>query len=199
MMDIYEMQDGKPVKTDSIKDDVWINLVNPTSEEIDQVQAGTLDLARVNTSALQATVDDFGVYSLPFIFTSTAQKYNVLDGEVGAQLDSVLDQYNMKNLCYLEAGSRNFYTTKKPITCVADMNGMKVRVQASNVAIKMVELLGGAATPMDYGEVYQGLQTGGQAGKTEIKIHLPTGAGRCILLLDRAYCTWVWLLMCLMQ
>ena len=66
----------------------------------------------------------------------------------------------MKNLCYLEAGSRNFYTTEKPITCVADMKGPKVRVQPSNVAIKMVELLGGAATPMDYGEVYQGLQTG---------------------------------------
>ena len=145
----------------SVKVEVYLNAqLGSENETIDQVQAGTLDLARVNTSALQATVDDFGVYSLPFIFTSTEQKYNVLDGEVGAQLDSVLDQYNMKNLCYLEAGSRNFYTTDKPITCVADMKGLKVRVQPSNVAIKMVELLGGAATPMDYGEVYQGLQTG---------------------------------------
>ncbi|MFA7112467.1 MAG: TRAP transporter substrate-binding protein DctP, partial [Sphaerochaeta sp.] len=49
---------------------------------------------------------------------------------------------------------------KKPIKSVADVKGMKVRVQQSEVAIKMVELLGGAATPMAYGEVYQGLQTG---------------------------------------
>ena len=32
MMDIYEMRDGKPCKTDTIKDDVWINLVNPTPD-----------------------------------------------------------------------------------------------------------------------------------------------------------------------
>lgn len=146
----------------TVKVEVYLNAqLGSETETIDQVQAGTLDFARVNTSALQATADEFGVYSLPFIFTSTEQKYNVLDGEIGAQLDQILeDQYNMKNLCYLEAGSRNFYTTDKPITSVADMKGLKVRVQPSNVAIKMVELLGGAATPMDYGEVYQGLQTG---------------------------------------
>ena len=54
MMDIYEMQDGKPVKTDSIKDDVWINLVNPTTEEIDQVQAAL----QIDREALTAALDD---------------------------------------------------------------------------------------------------------------------------------------------
>lgn len=54
MMDIYEMKDGKPVKTDSIKDDVWINLVNPTAEEIDQVQAAL----QIDREALTAALDD---------------------------------------------------------------------------------------------------------------------------------------------
>lgn len=150
-------------KTDgSVKVEVYLNAqLGSETETIDQVRAGTLDLARVNTSALQSTVDAFGVYTLPFIFTSTEQKYNVLDGEIGAGLNQILeDQYNMKNLCYLEAGSRNFYTTSRPIHSVSDMRGLKVRVQPSNVAMRMVELLGAAATPMDYGEVYQGLQTG---------------------------------------
>jgi TRAP-type C4-dicarboxylate transport system substrate-binding protein len=71
-----------------------------------------------------------------------------------------LKKYNIIGLEYWEAGSRNFYSTKKQIKSVADIKGMKVRVQQSEVAIKMVELLGGAATPMSYGEVYQGLQTG---------------------------------------
>ncbi|MFA5447945.1 MAG: TRAP transporter substrate-binding protein [Sphaerochaeta sp.] len=130
------------------------------SETIDQVQAGTLDLARINTSALASTADEVGVFTLPYVFTGMEQKYKVLDGEVGKSVIEALKKYNMIGLEFWEAGSRNFYTTKKPIRSVADVKGLKIRVQPSEVAIKMVELLGGAATPMDYGEVYQGLQTG---------------------------------------
>ena len=54
MMEIFEMQDGKPVRTDSIKDDVWINLVNPTTEEIDQVQTAL----QIDREALTAALDD---------------------------------------------------------------------------------------------------------------------------------------------
>ena len=53
-IDIYEMKDRRPYKTDSIKDDVWINLVNPTVEEIDYVQT-SLNLDR---EALTAALDD---------------------------------------------------------------------------------------------------------------------------------------------
>lgn len=130
------------------------------NETIDQVQAGTLDFARINTSALSATADGVTVFTLPYIFTSYEQKYNVLDGEIGQGIIDGLEAYNMVGLEYWEAGSRSFYTVKKPVKSVADLKGMKLRVQQSDVAIKMVELLGGAATPMAYGEVYQGLQTG---------------------------------------
>lgn len=130
------------------------------NETIDQIQAGTLDFARINTSALAVTADSVGVFTLPYIFTGAEHKYKVLDGEIGQNVIKGLEQYNMIGLEYWEAGSRNFYTTKKPIKSVDDLSGMKLRVQQSDVAIKMVELLGGAATPMAYGEVYQGLQTG---------------------------------------
>ena len=135
-------------------------MLGTENETIDQVQAGTLDFARINTSALVSTADSVGVFSLPYIFTSTDHKYKVLDGEIGKNISEGLAKYNMIGLEYWEAGSRNFYTTKKPVTSVADLKGMKIRVQQSDVAIKMVELLGAAATPMAYGEVYQGLQTG---------------------------------------
>ena len=54
MIDIYEMKDGRTSKTDEIKDDVWINLTNPTSDEIDRVYK-TLDIER---EALTAALDD---------------------------------------------------------------------------------------------------------------------------------------------
>ncbi|MDR3258761.1 MAG: TRAP transporter substrate-binding protein [Fusobacteriaceae bacterium] len=127
---------------------------------IEQIEAGTLDFARVNTSALASTADEVGVFTLPYVFTSTEHKYRVLDGKVGDSVIKSLEKYNMVGLRFWEAGSRNFYTTNKPIKSAADMKGMKVRVQQSDVAIKMVDLLGAKATPMAYGEVFQGLQTG---------------------------------------
>lgn len=54
MIDIYEMVNGKVAKTDEIKDNVWINMVNPTVEEIDLVQR-SLDIDR---EALTAALDD---------------------------------------------------------------------------------------------------------------------------------------------
>ncbi|MDO5861254.1 MAG: magnesium transporter CorA family protein [Thermoplasmata archaeon] len=54
MMEIYEMMDGRPVRTDEIKEDVWINLVAPTVEEIDLVQ-GFLGIDR---EALTSALDD---------------------------------------------------------------------------------------------------------------------------------------------
>lgn len=145
----------------SVEIEVYLDAqLGTENETIDQIQAGTLDFARINTSALASTADEVGVFTLPYIFTSTEQKYKVLDGEVGQGVIKSLEKYNMVGLEFWEAGSRNFYSTKKPIKGLADMKGMKVRVQQNDVAIKMVELLGAAATPMAYGEVYQGLQTG---------------------------------------
>lgn len=130
------------------------------NENIDQVQAGTLDFARVNTSALSATVAEVELYGLPYVFNDTEHKYQVLDGDIGQSTLATLSDFNMVGLEYWEAGSRNFYTNSTPITCVADLAGLKIRVQTSEVAMSMVELLGAVPTSMDYGEVFQGLQTG---------------------------------------
>ncbi|WMJ84523.1 TRAP transporter substrate-binding protein [Oscillospiraceae bacterium LTW-04] len=145
----------------TVKIEVYLDAqLGNENETIDQIQAGTLDFARINTSALAVTADSVGVFTLPYVFTSPEHKYKVLDGEIGQSVVKDLEQYNMIGLEFWEAGSRNFYTTKKPVKSVEDIAGLKLRVQQSDVAIKMVELLGGAATPMAYGEVYQGLQTG---------------------------------------
>ena len=54
MIDIYEMLNGKVAKTDRIKDDVWINMIDPTVEEIDSVQK---ELG-IDREALTAALDD---------------------------------------------------------------------------------------------------------------------------------------------
>jgi hypothetical protein len=52
------------------------------------------------------------------------------------------------------------YTGKKPVRSFADMKGLKVRVQQSDLWVSMLEAMGANATPMPMGEVYTRLKTG---------------------------------------
>jgi len=125
-----------------------------------QVQAGTLDLVRTNVASVVPIVDELGVFMLPFIFSSDTHRHAVLDGEIGQGMGAVLEQYNFVLLQYWEAGSRNFYTSSRPIRSVEDLPGMMIRVQPVEMAIRMIEALGAAAVPMPFAEVYTALQTG---------------------------------------
>jgi len=82
------------------------------------------------------------------------------DGEVGTSLLDTLRDVRLQGLGYYDAGSRSFYMTDAPIRTPADLRGKKVRVLPSRTSIEMVEALGGAATPISWGELYTALQQG---------------------------------------
>ena len=62
-------------------------------------------------------------------------------------------------LAIYESGARSMYS-KKPIKTLADIKGMKVRVQPSDLFVSMMGAMGASPTPMPYNEVYTGLKTG---------------------------------------
>ena len=129
------------------------------TESIEQIQLNLIDFVRVNSVTLAQIASEIGVFTLPYIFENSVQKYNVLDGNIGEGVSESLKKYNMLNLGYLEAGTRNFYTIK-PIKSIKDLKGMKIRVQPSKIPVEMVKMIGAVPTPMNYGEVYSSLQTG---------------------------------------
>lgn len=127
---------------------------------IEHLQLGSIDLARVNGTPLTEFSDVIGVLSLPFLFETPEQKWDVWQGEVG---DDILDSFEgsrFVGLTYYDNGIRSFYNSKRPIRTPEDMKGLKIRVQPSDLAISIIESLGASATPMDYGEVYSSIQTG---------------------------------------
>src|SRR5690625_4467920 len=85
---------------------------------IDQVQAGSLDMARVNSVPVAEIIEELGVFTLPFIFEDQDHKYKVLDGEIGEEITEKFAEHDLKSFGYLESGTRNFYTTNKPIQSV---------------------------------------------------------------------------------
>lgn len=130
------------------------------TENIEQISAGILDLARVNSVTLAQVIPELGVFTLPYIFTDQEVKYKILDGPIGQEVLDVFSNYGMISFGYLEAGSRSFYTVKKPVRSLEDLKGQKIRVQKAKITIDMANLVGAVATPMNYGEVYSALQTG---------------------------------------
>lgn len=128
-------------------------------ETIEQAQAGVIEFARVNSVVLAEVAPEMGVFTLPFIFADQEHKYRVLDGPIGQEVLDSLAANNLVAFAYMEAGTRNFYL-RQPARSLADLRGKRIRVQPAAISIRMVELLGAAATPMNFGEVYSGLQTG---------------------------------------
>lgn len=127
---------------------------------IEQLQFGAIDFTRVSLSPLSEFEKSLNVLQLPYLYKDAAQMWRVLDGQIGDNFLSSVEKAGLIGLSWFDAGARNFYNSKKPVTKLEDLKGLKIRVQESQLMMGMVSALGANATPMAYGEVYSGLQTG---------------------------------------
>lgn len=128
-------------------------------ETIDQVKIGALDLTRVNISPMNAICQKTQVPTMPFLFHSVEHMRKSLDGPAGEEILKSCESAGFIGLAFYDSGARSIYA-KKPIKTVADVKGMKIRVQQSDLWAALIAAMGGNATPMPYGEVYTGLKTG---------------------------------------
>jgi tripartite ATP-independent transporter DctP family solute receptor len=129
-------------------------------DTVEQVKLGALDMVRVNVAAFNNIVPETIVPALPFLFKSKEHMRKVLDGPVGDQILAAMESQGYIGLAFYDSGSRSFYTTSKPIKSVADVKGMKLRVQQSDLWVTLIQSMGGNPTPLPYAEVYTALKTG---------------------------------------
>ncbi|TAL97727.1 MAG: TRAP transporter substrate-binding protein [Paraburkholderia sp.] len=129
------------------------------NDTIDQVRIGALDMTRANGAAFNEIVPESMIPSLPFLFRDINHFRKAMYGPAGQQ---ILDAFKAKGLIALtfyESGARSMYA-KKAIHSPADMKGLKVRVQPSDLMVDEIRAMGGTPTPMPFAEVYTGLKTG---------------------------------------
>ncbi len=129
-------------------------------DTIEQTIAGAIDLNRVNLAPLNGIIPETAIPSLPYMFRSIEHMHRVMDGEIGAEILAAMEKHGMVGLAFYDSGARSFYNTKRPINSPADMKGLKIRVQNSDLFVSMMEALGANATPMEFGQVYEALKTG---------------------------------------
>jgi len=128
-------------------------------DTVEQVKIGALDMVRVSTASFHGIVPESLIPSLPFLFRDIDHFRKAMYGAEGDKVLAAFEKAGFIGLCLYESGARSMYA-KKPIKSVADMKGLKVRVQPSDLMVGMVNAMGGSPTPMPFAEVYTGLKSG---------------------------------------
>lgn len=129
-------------------------------DAIEQVRNAGLQIGQFNLGPMGPIIPATNVVSLPFVFNSVDHMHRAMDGDVGKIFEEAMAAEGLVPLAWYDSGSRSFYNSQRPIATPADVQGLKIRVMNNDLFVDMVAQLGGNATPMAFGEVYQSLQTG---------------------------------------
>src|SRR5215207_2105951 len=95
---------------------------------VSALQGGTIDLTVLNAGLLVGQVKEFGLFDLPFLFVSAKQADAVVDGSFGQKLSETLVPKNLVGLGYWDLGFRNLTNSRRPVTKLEEIQGLKVRV-----------------------------------------------------------------------
>ncbi|MEX1382698.1 TRAP transporter substrate-binding protein [Lutibacter sp.] len=129
-------------------------------ELLELLQIGSVAATKVSAATLSNFVPEYHVLGIPYLFRDKTHQFNVLEGPIGKSILEKGSKFWLRGLCYYDAGSRSFYTSKKAIRTPEDLKGLKIRVMNNQMAINMVNSMGGSATPLSYGELYTAIQQG---------------------------------------
>ncbi len=129
-------------------------------DAIEQVRLGALDFGQFNLGPMGQVVPETNVVSLPFIFKSIPDMYKLMDGAAGDKIAEGMAKKGIIVVGWYDSGARSFYTSERAINTPDDVKGLKVRVMNNDLFVGMIESMGGNATPMAFGEVFQSLKTG---------------------------------------
>jgi tripartite ATP-independent transporter DctP family solute receptor len=125
------------------------------------VKAGTLDGMISDVGTLTPAVPEMDIFSLPFLFSDTAQALRAANGAIGAKLKPKLEQaFSCEVLGWGTDGARNMWNSRRPIRTPEDLRGLKMRVQQSAIQKDTYAAFGALPTPIAFGELYTALQTG---------------------------------------
>lgn len=134
-------------------------------ELLESTASGSLEMSVVASMAMSGFEPSLQIFDLPYLFPNVETAYDVLDGEIGEEVASVLIDKGVRSLEYWENGYRNISNSKHPIESVEDLKGLKIRVPQTPALISWLEKVGAIPTQISYTELYTALQQGAVDGQ----------------------------------
>lgn len=120
---------------------------------------GDVQLAAPSLSKFEAYTLKYRLFDLPFLFASLKAVDSFIQSDSGKGLLTVMEDVGYTGLGYWSSGLKQF-SANKPLLLPTDADGLKFRIQTSDVAEAMIEGMGGSAQKLAFKEVYGALQTG---------------------------------------
>lgn len=126
-------------------------------ETIEQTRVGAIDLNRTNVALIGNFVPATNVLAMPFLFRSIEHMQKVLDGPIGSEILNSFEPYGFVGLAFYDSGARSIYNEVRPVRSIADLKGLRIRVQQSELMSQMIRALGAEPVELPYGQVLAGL------------------------------------------
>jgi tripartite ATP-independent transporter DctP family solute receptor len=112
-----------------------------------------------STATLVGITKEMALWDTPFLISNAREADILLDGPIGDKIKAKLQEKGLVGLVYWENGFRNLTNSKRPITKMEDLDGVKLRVMQNNVFLNSFKTLGANAIPMSFSELFSALET----------------------------------------
>ena len=130
---------------------------------VEGLRLGSIDVICANAPNAAAFIPELGLFSVAYLFKDLAHFERVVnDPAFAKRIDEIIAGKNIgiKRIGFYAAGVRNIYSRKGSVAGPDDLKGVKIRVQNNPIEVKVWRAFGAIPTPMNFGEVYQALQSG---------------------------------------
>jgi tripartite ATP-independent transporter DctP family solute receptor len=156
----------KQVKANGMGEQIEIAFFpdNQLGQEIDvinSVKLGVIDLMVSGSSISANLVPLVGTFDLGYLFTSFPQQTKAFDAGAAKPIEeALLKGANIRIIGWAYNFGARSVLAKKPVKTPEDLAGLKIRTLPNPVITECLRLMGAAATPLAFGEIYTALQAG---------------------------------------
>ena len=152
---LEELSDGKHTAT------LFLNgQLGSEQDTVNEAAIGTLDMSILAINNVTPFSPTVGVFTLPYVILSLEDAEKLTQGPIGAELtENTINDAGVRIVAWTYTGFRRLTNSKKPVTSVADLQGLVIRVPKNEIMIDTYKAWGISPTPMAWSETFAGLQT----------------------------------------
>ena len=132
------------------------------NSDLDALQRGNAEMTYLSFQLIADAIPKFGLFTAGYLFQNPEHHRKVLESDLGTEFkQTVSEEMGVKllDICYLGTRQLNLRGDRK-VMVPADLEGLKLRMPGSDAWLFLGKALGANPTPLPFGEVYLGLQTG---------------------------------------
>ncbi|MEO1748872.1 MAG: DctP family TRAP transporter solute-binding subunit, partial [Pseudomonadota bacterium] len=120
---------------------------------------GDVQLAAPSLSKFEKFTKQFRLFDLPFMFKNIDAVDAFQASDAGQSLKDSMQRRGLQGLAFWHNGMKQM-SANVPLVSPTDADGLKFRVQSSDVLVAQMEAIGGSPQKMAFSEVYGALQQG---------------------------------------